>query len=62
MKIPNGMQAPLEPFNADITALHMEEMDRIMNRRTYITGAMTEKQRELNRTIFKQGVVHEARF
>eukprot|EP00903_Cladosiphon_okamuranus_P022359 g20564.t1 len=32
------------------------------NRRTNITGVMTENQRELNRTIFKQGVGHEARF
>eukprot|EP00903_Cladosiphon_okamuranus_P009446 g9005.t1 len=62
VKVPNPMTAALEPLNADMAALHMEEMNRIMNRRTYITGVMTENQRELNRTIFKQGVGHEARF
>lgn len=62
VKIPKGMQAPLEPLDADMAALHAEEMNRTMNRRTHITGVMTENQRELNRTIFKQGVGHEARF
>ncbi|CAB1107648.1 unnamed protein product [Ectocarpus sp. CCAP 1310/34] len=62
VKVPNPMRAPLEPLIADMAELHTEEMNRIMNRRTYITGVMTENQRELNRTIFKQGVGHEARF
>lgn len=62
VKIPKPMTAPLEPLNADMAALHAEEMNRIMNRRTYITGVMTENQRELNQTIFKQGVGHEAKF
>eukprot|EP00903_Cladosiphon_okamuranus_P018901 g17384.t1 len=62
VKVPNPMRAPLEPLNADMAELHAEEMNRIMNRRTYIKGVMTENQRELNRTIFKQGVGHEARF
>lgn len=62
VKVPNPMRAPLEPLNADMTELHEGEMNRIMNRRTFITGVMTENQRELNRTIFKQGVGYEARF
>eukprot|EP00903_Cladosiphon_okamuranus_P017931 g16499.t1 len=62
VKIPSGMDAPLEPLHADMAALHAEEMNRIMSRRAYITDVMTENQRELNRTIFKQGVGHKARF
>ena len=62
VKIPKPMTAPLEPLNANMAALHAEEMNRIMNRRTYITGVMTENQRQLNQTIFKQGVGHEAKF
>eukprot|EP00752_Nemacystus_decipiens_P017186 g15395.t1 len=62
VKIPSAMDAPLEPLHADMAALHAEEMNRIMNRRAYITEVMTENQRELNRTIFKQGVGHKARF
>eukprot|EP00903_Cladosiphon_okamuranus_P009645 g9178.t1 len=62
VKVPNPMRAPLEPLNADMAELHAEEMNRIMNRRTYITGVMTENQRELNRTIFKRGVGYETRF
>lgn len=62
VKVTKSMLAPLEPLNADMSALHSEEMNRIMNRRTYITDQMSEWQRDLNRTIFKQGVGHKANF
>lgn len=33
-----------------------------MNRRTYTTGVVSESERDLNQTIFKQGVGHDAKF
>ena len=62
VKVPNPMRAPLEPLNADMAELHAGEVNRTMNRRTFIKSVMTENLREVNRTIFKQGVGYEARF
>ena len=62
VKISKPMQAPLEPLDADMRALHATEMSRIMNRRTYTTGVVSESERDLNQTIFKQGMGHDAKF
>ncbi|CAN0539136.1 unnamed protein product [Ectocarpus sp. 12 AP-2014] len=58
---PKGMGAPLESLHADMSAVNSAEMIRIVNRRAYTTGVVSEIPRELNRIIFKKGVGHEAK-